>query len=61
MVAPASGLTRPDTVAWSVNAPPTATVGDAVVPMAGAATVTIAFSFVPLHAPVVGALLASPL
>jgi len=60
-VAPASGLTRPDTVAWSVSAPPITTPADATVSMVGVAPETMVVSLVASHRPATAALLASPL
>ncbi len=54
------GLT-PDTVAASEMAPPTATGADALVTIPAAALETITLSLASLQAPVIGALLASPL
>jgi hypothetical protein len=55
------GVTPPLSVAVSEIAPPNATLGDAVVLIAGVAWAIVDVSFGALHAPVTAALLASPL
>ena len=62
IVAPGCGLTRPLTIAVSVSVPaPSPTAGDAVVAIVVGAAATSALSPASLHAPVDGALFASPL
>ena len=63
IVAPASGFTRPLTVATSVSVPgpPSAMLPDAFVAIDGCAGATTTFSSASLHGPATGALLTSPL
>ena len=60
-VPPACGSTRPLTVALSLIAPPSATLAVASVVIVGVARLTTVDSLASLHAPLTGALFASPL
>jgi len=62
IVAPATGFTRPLTVAVSeIVPPPSGMFGEAIVAIVGVARETTLVSFASLHRPDTGALLASPL